>query len=50
MWEKDISRFAPAIDEDRVVVPVDIDLSEKPKWDALESNVFTLRKRLVGVF
>jgi len=50
MREKDISRFAPAIDEDRVVVAVDVDLSERPRWDALETTVFTLRKRLVGVF
>ena len=29
---------------------MDIDLSEKPKWDAFENNHFAMRRRLVGIF
>lgn len=43
-------RFAAAIDEDRVVVDTDVELSEKPKWDAFENNHFALRRRLVALF
>jgi hypothetical protein len=50
MREKDISRYAPLIDDDRVVVDVNIDLSEKPKWDTFENNHFAMRRRLVGIF
>jgi hypothetical protein len=50
MREADISRFAPAIDRDRVVVDTDVDLVDKPKWDAFENNHFAMRRRLVGIF
>jgi hypothetical protein len=50
MREADISRFAPAIDKDRVVVDTDTDLLDKPKWDAFENNHFAMRRRLVGIF
>lgn len=50
MRERDINRFNPAIDEERVVTDVDIDLAEKPKWDAFENNHFAMRRRLVGIF
>jgi hypothetical protein len=50
MRERDAFRFKPSIDEDRVVVDADIDLAEKPKWDAFENNHFAMRRRLVGIF
>ncbi len=50
MREADISRFAPSIDKDRVVVDTDTDLLDKPKWDAFENNHFAMRRRLVGIF
>lgn len=50
MRMRDISRFFPAIDEDRVVVDVKIDLAEKPKWDTFENNHFAMRRRLVHIF
>lgn len=50
MRERDISRYAPVIDEDRVVVDVGLELVEKPKWDTFENNHFAMRRRLVGIF
>ena len=50
MRENDISRFAPVIDGDRVVADTDLDLLDKPKWDAFENNHFAMRRRLVGIF
>ena len=50
MRERDIRRFAPAIDEDRVVADTDIKLTDKPKWDAFENNHFAMRRRLVALF
>ncbi len=44
-----MSRFAPVIDEDRVVVDTDLQLAEKPKWDAFENNHFAMRRRLAGI-
>ena len=39
-----------ATDEDRVVVDVQMDLAEKPKWDTFENNHFAMRRRLVHIF
>jgi hypothetical protein len=50
MRERDISRFAPAINHDRVVADTNIDLKDKPKWDAFDNNHFSMRKRLVEIF
>jgi len=50
MRERDLGRFAPAIDQDKVVVDTDISLVDKPKWDAFENNHFAMRRRLVGIF
>lgn len=50
MRERDVMRFQPVIDEDRVVVDTDLALSEKPKWDAFENNHFAMRRRLVNMF
>ena len=50
MREKDVSRFAPAIDEDRVVIEKDLDLSDRPRWEALETNYFHMRRRLLALF
>lgn len=50
MRERDIMRFAPTIDEDRVVADSHLELVEKPKWDAFENNHFAMRRRLVGIF
>ena len=50
MRERDINRYCPAIDEDKVVADTDLDLREKPKWDAFENNHFAMRRRLVAIF
>ena len=50
MRERDINRYNPAIDEERVVTDIDLELAEKPKWDAFENNHFAMRRRLVGIF
>ena len=49
MRDRDIQRFAPAIDEDRVVVETNIELNEKPRWDAFVDDHFQMRKRLVRI-
>jgi len=50
MRERDIKRYQPTLDEDRVVVDTNIDLTDKPKWDAFENNHFAMRRRLVFIF
>ena len=50
MRERDVNRYNPSIDEERVVTDVDVELAEKPKWDAFENNHFAMRRRLVGIF
>ena len=50
MRDRDINRYTPAIDEDRVVADTDLELTDKPKWDAFENNHFAMRRRLVGIF
>lgn len=50
MREKDVSRFATECNKDKVVVPIDVDLRDKPKWNVYENNHFAMRKRLVGIF
>ncbi len=40
MRDRDIQRFAPIIDEDKVVVDINLDLAEKPKWDLFEDTTF----------
>lgn len=50
MREKDITRYQPVLDDDRVAVDTSIDLLAKPKWDAFENNHFAMRRRLVYIF
>jgi hypothetical protein len=50
MRERDIQRYTPAIDEDRVVADTDLQLVDRPKWDAFENNHFAMRRRLVNIF
>jgi len=50
MREQDVTRFAPGIDLDKVVVDVELELKDQPKWDAFENNHFAMRRRLVGIF
>ena len=50
MRDKDIHRFATEINSDKVCVPIDISLRDKPKWNVYENNHFAMRKRLVGIF
>ena len=49
MRNKDVTRFAPVIDSDRVVVDTDLALEDKPKWDAFENNHFAMRRRLAAI-
>lgn len=48
--ERDVTRFATAIDEDKVVVETDLKLSEQPKWDAFANNHLAMRKRICTLF
>ena len=32
------------------MVDTDLELHDKPKWDAFENNHFAMRRRLVGIF
>ena len=50
MREKDIGRFQAACNEDKVVVPTKVEITEVPKWDVYENNHFAMRKRLVSIF
>ena len=50
MRDEDCSRFGTVINSDKVVVPCEIDLSAKPKWDKYQNNHFSMRKRLVEIF
>lgn len=50
MRDQDCSRFSTVINSDKVVVPTNIDLSAKPKWDKYQNNHFSMRKRLVEIF
>ena len=50
MREEDCHRFATEINRDKVIVPTDVSLCTKPKWDVYENNHFAMRKRLVTIF
>ena len=50
MREKDVGRFQAACNEDKVVVPTKVEITEQPKWDVYENNHFAMRKRLVEIF
>jgi hypothetical protein len=50
MRHRDTTRYSPVIDEDRVAVDTNIELKDKPKWDAFENNHFAMRRRLVNIF
>ena len=47
---RDISRYGPQYDADRVVVDVGKKLPDIPKWDNFENNHFAMRRRLVGIW
>lgn len=50
MRMRDISRYQPQYDADRVVVDVGKTLPDIPKWDNFENNHFAMRRRLVGTW
>jgi hypothetical protein len=50
MREVDTGRFGTDCDKDKVVVDTNLDLVDKPKWDAFENNHFAMRRRLVTIF
>ena len=50
MRQRDVNRFATEVDRDKVVVPTDLDMPARPKWDVYQNNHFAMRKRLVGIF
>lgn len=50
MREQDCSRFQTEINRDKVVVPIEVNITSQPKWDVYENNHFAMRKRLVGIF
>lgn len=50
MREEDCNRFSTVINSDKVVVPTNIDITKKPKWDVYQNNHFSMRKRLVEIF
>lgn len=50
MREEDCHRFATELNRDKVVVPTDINLKNRPSWNVFENNHFAMRRRLVGIF
>jgi hypothetical protein len=50
MRYNDTNRFASEIDQDKVVVPIDLELSAKPGWNVYTNNHFNMRRRLVAIF
>lgn len=50
MRDEDLNRFSTVINSDKVVVPVDVDITKQPKWDVYQNNHFSMRKRLVEIF
>lgn len=50
MRSKDCTRYQSEINSDKVCVPIEISLTDKPKWDVFENNHFAMRKRLVVIF
>ena len=50
MRKRDVNRFATEMDRDKVMVPTDLDIIARPKWDVYQNNHFAMRKRLVGIF
>lgn len=50
MRGKDCTRYSSEVNSDKVVVPIEISLTDKPKWDVFENNHFAMRKRLVVIF
>lgn len=50
MRQQDVQRFAAEVNNDKVVVPTNLAITERPKWDVYENNHFAMRKRLVAIF
>lgn len=50
MRRSDRLRYTTELNSDKVVVPINLDLSLKPKWDVYQNSHFSMRKRLVGIF
>jgi hypothetical protein len=50
MRQRDVGRFATEMDKDKVMVPTDLDLAARPKWDVYQNNHFAMRKRLTDIF
>lgn len=52
MRARDVGRFGPEYDKDRVVVQVGtrLDIDYPPRWDNFENNHFAMRRRLVGIW
>lgn len=50
MREQDCHRFATEINNDKVVVPIDVNISQQPRWNVYDNNHFAMRRRLVGIF
>jgi len=50
MRETDINRFASQFNKEKVMVPTDVAIRDKPKWNVYENNHFAMRKRLNEIF
>lgn len=50
MRRTDRLRYATELNSDKVVVPSQLELTLKPKWDVYQNSHFSMRKRLVGIF
>ena len=50
MRDDDCHRFQTAVNRDKVIVPTNLKLAAKPRWDVYENNHFAMRKRLVSLF
>lgn len=50
MREKDCFRFSTEVNNDKVVVPTNNQITAEPKWDEHQNNHFTMKRRLNNIF
>ena len=50
MRQADRKRYATELNSDKVLVPTNLEITLKPKWDVYSNSHFSMRKRLVGIF
>jgi hypothetical protein len=49
-WNFIENKKTTELNSDKVVVPTNLEITLKPKWDVYQNSHFSMRKRLVGIF